>query len=43
MAQNLKDLYSSGVEAVVTPFPIPIDGAKVKGLPFYSYRDLNGT
>lgn len=55
MAQDLKDLYPAGAEAVITPLPfdcakgtpysnpVPIDGAKVKGLPFYSYRDLNGT
>ena len=54
-AQNLKDLYPTDAKVVITPLPFDcakgtpysnaytIDRAKVKGLPLYSYRDLNGT
>ena len=54
-AQNLKDLYPTDAKVVITPLPFDcakgtpysnpvfIDRTKVKGLPFYSYRDLNGT
>lgn len=54
MAQELKDLYPAGAEAVITPLPFAcakgtpysnaytIDRSKVKDIPLYSYRDLNG-
>lgn len=54
-AQNLNDLYPTDAKVVITqlPFdcakgtpysnPVSIDRTKVKNIPLYSYRDLNGT